>query len=101
MDKSSIHLFLEFEWDEQNKAGKNFRKHGVRLPEAIPVFEDPYAITITDNESDPVEERFVSIGLGAKGRVLVVAYTYRRDAIRIISARVAKPHERKEYEAQQ
>jgi hypothetical protein len=37
------------------------------------VFEDDHAITIKDDESDPNEERFVSIGLGAKGRVLVVA----------------------------
>ena len=41
------------EWDEAGKAGINYRKHGVRMPEAIPVFDDPYAITITDNESDP------------------------------------------------
>jgi hypothetical protein len=40
-----------FEWDESSKVGANFRKHGVRIPEAIPVFDDPYAITITDNES--------------------------------------------------
>jgi uncharacterized DUF497 family protein len=89
-----------FEWDEQSKAGKNFRKHGVRLPEAIPVFDDPYAITIRDNESDPNEERFVSIGIGAKGRVLVVVYTYRGEEIRLISARVAEPQEREEYKAQ-
>lgn len=30
-----------FEWDVQNKAGINFRRHGVRLPEAIPVFGHP------------------------------------------------------------
>ena len=40
-----------FEWDEDSKAGLNFRKHGVRMPEAIPVFDDAYAITITDDES--------------------------------------------------
>ena len=40
-----------FEWDDASKAGINFRKHGVRMPEAIPVFDDPYAITITDDES--------------------------------------------------
>lgn len=45
-----------FEWDEENKAGFNFRKHGVRLPEAIPVFDDPCAITIADDESDPCEQ---------------------------------------------
>ncbi len=42
-----------FEWDEESNAGVNFRKHGVRMPEAIPVFDDPYAITIADDESDP------------------------------------------------
>jgi hypothetical protein len=35
-----------FEWDEGSKAGVNFRKHGVTMPEAIPIFDDPYAITI-------------------------------------------------------
>jgi len=37
-----------FEWDEERKAGTNFRKHGVRMPEAIPAFDDPCAITMTD-----------------------------------------------------
>ena len=40
-----------------------------------------------------------SVGLGAAGRLLVVVYTCRGDAIRIISARVAEPHEREQYEA--
>jgi uncharacterized protein len=88
-----------FEWDEESKAGLNFRNHGVRMPEAIPVFDDPYAITIADDESDPGEQRFVTIGMGMKGRILVVVYTYRGENIRIISARPAEPHEREEYEA--
>lgn len=90
---------MGFDWDEENKAGANFRKHGVRIPEAIPVFDDPYAITITDDESDPEEERFVTIGIGATGRLLVVAYTWRGENIRIISARPAEAHEREQYEA--
>jgi len=73
-----------FEWDEAGKAGINFRKHGVRMPEAIPVFDDPYAITITDDEADPDEQRFVTIGMGAMGRLLVVVYAWRGDNIRII-----------------
>jgi uncharacterized protein len=77
---------------EANKAGSNFRKHGVRMPEAIPVFDDPHAITIADDESDPNEQRLVTIGLGATGRLLVVAYTWRGEDIRIISARRAQPH---------
>jgi uncharacterized protein (DUF4415 family) len=44
---------LVFEWDEESKAGINFRKHSVHMPEAIPVFDDPHSITITDDESDP------------------------------------------------
>jgi hypothetical protein len=32
------------------------------MPEAIPIFDDPYAITITDEESDPNEQRFVTLG---------------------------------------
>ena len=58
--------------------------------EAIPsqsVFEDDYAITIKDDESDSGEPRFVSVGMGVKGRVLVVVYCYRDSNIRIISAR--------------
>jgi uncharacterized DUF497 family protein len=88
-----------FEWDERTKAGMNFRKHGVRMPEAIPVFDDPFALTITDHESDPAEQRFVTIGMGATGRLLVVVYTWRDANIRIISARTAETHERSEYEA--
>lgn len=90
-----------FEWDEEGKAGVNYRKHGVRLPEAIPVFDDPYAITIIDDESSSTEQRFVTLGIGAAGRLLVAVYTWRGENIRIISARLAEAHERSEYEAEQ
>ena len=91
---------MGFEWDKDSKAGVNFRKHGVRMPEAIPVFDDPYAITIADEVSDPGEQRFVTVGIGALGGLLVVVYTWRGKSIRIISARPAEAHEREEYEAQ-
>jgi uncharacterized protein len=90
-----------FEWDEQSKAGRNFRKHGVRMPEAVPVFDDPHAITVPDDESDLSEPRFVTVGMGAAGRLLVVVYTWRGESVRIISARPAVTHEREEYEAEQ
>ena len=91
---------MDFEWDEEVKAGLNFRRHGVRMPEAIPVFDDPYAITITDDESDPGEQRFITLGMGATGRLLVVVYMWRGTRIRIISARPAEAHEREEYETE-
>jgi len=70
------------------------------MPEAIPVFDDAYAVTIADDESDPNEERFVTLGMGASGRLLVVVYTWRGENIRIISARPAEVHEREAYEAE-
>ena len=88
---------MSFEWDP-DKAEANFAKHGVRFAEAEPVFVDDRAITIADDESDPDEQRFVSIGMGVRERVLVVVYCYRGRNIRIISARLAEPHESAQYE---
>jgi uncharacterized DUF497 family protein len=89
---------LRFEWDVA-KAEANFKKHGVRSSESRPVLEeDDCAISIADDESDPDEQRFVSIGTGAKDRVLVVVYCYRGKNIRIISARLANAREREQYE---
>ena len=90
---------MEIVWDPE-KATRNAAKHGVRFADAVLVLEDPYAITIPDTESDPDEARWVTLGAGAQGRVLVVVYTYRGDGIRLISARPAEPRELKEYEAQ-
>jgi uncharacterized protein len=88
-----------FEWDPI-KAEANFRKHGVRFAEAQPVFADDFAIMIPDDGSDPLEQRFISIGKGARLRVLVVVYCYRGGNIRIVSARLAEPHERAQFEEQ-
>jgi uncharacterized protein len=90
---------VSFEWDLE-KAEANFRKHGVRFSEAEPVFADGLAVTIIDDESDPNEQRFVSIGRGVKDRVLIVVYCYRGTNIRIISVRPAEAHERAQYEEQ-
>jgi uncharacterized protein len=85
-----------FEWDPE-KAEANLKKHGVTFSEAEPVFYDEFAITIAD-ESEAIEERFITIGMGLKARVLVVVYCYRAEKIRIISARGAEPSERGVYE---
>ena len=90
---------VAFEWDEESKAGINFRKHGVRMSETIPVFDDPTPSQSWMTKSDPSEQRFITLGIGAAGRLVVVAYTWRGENIRIISARPAETHEREEYEA--
>ena len=69
-----------FEWDP-DKAASNFSKHGVRFAEAATVLEDEAALTMLDD--DPDEERFVALGIGSMGRILVVVYTTRGDRIRI------------------
>ena len=88
---------MNLEWDPA-KAEANSRKHGARFEETRDVFDDPYAITIADEDSDPHEKRFVSMGVGALGRLLVVVYTYREENIRILSARPALAHELSDYE---
>jgi hypothetical protein len=88
---------MAFEWDVW-KAETNYEKHGVHFTESLLVFDDDFAMTIMDDESDPNEQRFVSIGTGVKGRILVVVYCYRDQNIRIISARPAETHERNQYE---
>ena len=44
------------------------------------------------------EERWVTLGLDALGRVLVVVYAWRGESVRVISARKATPRERRRYE---
>ena len=52
------------------------------------------------DESDPAEQRLVTIGFDAAAPILVVVYAWRGDDIRLISARRAEPHEREAYEQQ-
>lgn len=86
---------MTYEWDPI-KARSNLRKHDIDFADAATVFSDDYALTISDD--DPDEERFVTMGMDALGRILVVAFTWRGQNIRIISARKAESHERKQYE---
>jgi uncharacterized DUF497 family protein len=86
-------------WD-LGKLASNLAKHGIRFADATVVFDDPLAVTVVDDESDPLERRHVTLGADAAGRILVVVYAWRGDDIRLISARRAEPHEREAYESQ-
>lgn len=60
------------------------------------MFNDEAALTLQDHDHN--EERWVTMGTDAKGRILVVAYTYRDpNFVRIISARLASKNERRQY----
>jgi uncharacterized DUF497 family protein len=86
-----------FSWDS-GKAAANLKKHGVDFREAATVFDDPLSTTYPDIDHSSLERRFVMIGASAPKRVLVVAYTERDEAVRIISARLATRRERTFYE---
>jgi uncharacterized protein len=88
---------MQFEWDPRKDAA-NQRKHRVGFREAATVLGDPLATTFPDTEHSVDEQRFLSIGVSAVGRLLVVAHSDRNETIRIISARPATPHERRFYE---
>ena len=89
----------EFEWDPI-KADSNQQKHGVSFVEAATVFFDPLSLTITDPIHSDAEQRFIISGLSYQRRHLIVVHTDRSDRIRIISARLAAPSERKQYESE-
>jgi hypothetical protein len=88
---------MDYQWD-RNKARTNLQAHGIDFADAVTALEDAAGITLEDD--DPDEERFVTLGVDALGRLLVVVYTHRGDNIRLISARRATQRERKVYESQ-
>jgi len=87
---------MGFQFDPR-KAAANLKKHGVSFADAESVFLDPLALHQADPDSQD-EERFVAVGMGSAGQMLVVAYTMRGDDIRLISARRATRREVKTYE---
>lgn len=89
---------MEFEWDPE-KAAANASKHNVQFSEAVTVFADPLELTISDPDHSEGEQRFLSIGISATRRLLVVAYTERAGRTRIINAREASAQERRYYES--
>jgi hypothetical protein len=90
-------LELEFEWDDP-KAEINQRKHGVSFQEATSVFGDSLSINFDDPEHSLEEKRYIIIGLSNQGRYLFVSHTERSNKIRLISARLMTPRERRYYE---
>jgi hypothetical protein len=87
---------VSVEWDP-GKAASNFRKHGIRFSDVESVFYDDHAVSIPDSLSVG-EERFLLVGMDALDRIVTISYIFRRDVVRIISARRATRRERKIYE---
>jgi uncharacterized protein len=89
---------LEFEWHPL-KAAANLRKHKVSFGEAATVFSDEKHLEVPDREHSDEELRYIAIGRSEQGRLLTLVFTERGTRLRLISARLAEPWERREYES--
>ena len=88
---------MELEFDPA-KATANLKKHGVSFAHAEQALRDLSAVTIEDPDAKG-ERRFISLGMDALGRILVVVHTQRGERTRLISARKASPSEAEQYHA--
>ena len=88
---------MAFQYDP-TKAETNLKDHGISFSDAEGVFFDPLALHRPDPDAEG-EERFVAMGLGSAGQILVVVYTIRGEDIRLISARRATRREIRDYES--
>lgn len=90
-----------FEWDHE-KAKINIKKHAVSFEEATTIFRDPNAISVFDVDHTSEEERWITLGISASGRLLIVCHTYfdlSEDTaiLRVYSARKANTKEKSHY----
>uniref|UniRef100_E6QXH8 Protein containing DUF497 n=1 Tax=mine drainage metagenome TaxID=410659 RepID=E6QXH8_9ZZZZ len=90
---------MDFEFDPEKAAANPINHEGVTFEEAKAVLLDPYALTQEDSDAGG-EQRFVSLGMGSKGRILLAVWTLRSERIRIISAWKANQLQRRHYEQQ-
>jgi uncharacterized protein len=95
-DLSQLFARPVFEWDE-NKRVANVAKHRIDFADATEAFHDPTADCFLSPRPGG-EQRYVIVG-SMQGSLIAVVFTPRRDAIRIISARMARQTERQRYAA--
>ena len=96
-----VPLTMRFDWDSR-KNDKNRLKHGVSFEEAREIYDDPLHLSILDRRFAYFEERWITIGQTHARRLVVAANLYfdknDEEVVRIISAREATAHERRQYE---
>lgn len=90
-----------FEWDPI-KARENQSKHNVDFDEAATVFRDSKALSVFDPDHSETQERWITMGISEKGRLLIVNHTFQEGSaeevtIRIFSSRKATKKETQKY----
>ena len=92
--------FLDWEgfaWDEGNLL-KNWEKHGVSASECEQIFFNNPLIAGLDEKHSGREPRHYALGITDAKRGLFVAFTIRKNRIRVISARDMSRNERKVFD---
>lgn len=88
---------MQFEWDDE-KEKINIAKHGIDFATAALVFKDDNRLEVYDIEHSEYEDRYITIGIiDGVAYLVMVVYTERGEAIRLISARKATNAERRRY----
>ena len=90
---------MKIKFDPDKAAANPLNHEGVTFDEAKAVLLDPYALTREDSEANN-EQRFITLGMGAKNRILIVVWTLRDETVRLISAWKANQPQRRHYEQQ-
>ncbi|MCP4418149.1 MAG: BrnT family toxin [Chloroflexi bacterium] len=96
MNEKYRHQGINFEWDIKKDYG-NQSKHRIQFRVACELFFDPFLVTVEDIYVEG-ERRHHVIGMTKNWQILFVAFIWRGDDIRLISARIATNSERKQYE---
>ena len=85
-----------FDWDDGNK-GKNWAKHDVTDTECEEIFFGDPLVAGADPKQSKRERRYYALGLTGGRRALFVAFTIRRNSIRVISGRDMTKAELRKY----
>lgn len=83
-----------FEWDETKRIS-TLEKHRIDFIDATEIFLQDHLLLPARSD---IEDRKIAVG-ALNGVFLAVIHTKRDDAIRIITARRARKHEREQFEA--
>ncbi|HMQ52208.1 MAG TPA: BrnT family toxin [Anaerolineae bacterium] len=94
--RSIIYDCKGFQWDEGNSE-KNWYLHQVADSECEQLFFNIPLILALDAKHAQQEPRYYALGRTDMDRWLFVAFTVRRDLIRVISARDMNQREAKKY----
>jgi len=88
---------MAIEFDPQKRAA-TLEARGLDMADTAEVFDGPH-MTFPDVRFDYAEERFVTVGFMG-GRMVVLAWTHRGRARRIISLRKANDREQRKFAEQ-